>query len=644
MKHILILILSLASFAGYSQTVGQFRYDTTKFLKIGGRNHVMIENLIQTSDSTVKPLVVGADGVIKRNSYWPGGSGGGSGSIEYILQGYGIKIDSTGRLYTINIDSAEIENIIAGGDTTIFETVLDSTGQANNRILFSRNRKISSSPRLLVDSANSKIVINNTNSSAGGAATKLFVGGNAIITGQATVQSIPTSNDTSTYKMMVVGTDGVLRKRTYYPPDTYYPSLNLASNYILALNDTTIYLDSSLVVTSVVGLTDSTFRVTKGDGTTNDVQIKGGANTGGTGGTPAGSNGEIQFNNSGAFGATPDLHWDNTNDRLGIGINSPLHAIDIYKNSNSMQRVFTKNANSGSSAGMLYDVRNDIGGSAQLGVFSSTYSSGDASEGAKSAFVSAYLAPLHFAISPGYKFKWFQGGLHRMSLFTNGSLGIGTDVDSSALLVVNGQILASTSATVAPLILRNPSSTSYTSFRLYNDQNSGARALQAGYSGSAYSGSIIDGAPAGEVGYISTGAYPLVFGTDFITRLAISSAGAIRFNAYTAGTITADGSGNLTSSSDRRIKNSIKPFKAGLAEILRLRPSTFIYNADSTNTVMHGFIAQDVQKVIPGAVHAAKNGTLSLETNAIIAALVTGMQEQQEQIEELKAEIKSLKK
>lgn len=215
MKHILILILSFASFAGYSQTVGQFRYDTTKFLKVGGRNHVMIENLIQTSDSTVKPLVVGADGVIKRNSYWPGGSGGGSGSIEYILQGYGIKIDSTGRLYTVSVDTAEINNIIAG-DTTIFETTLDSTGQPNNRILFSRNRKISSSPRILIDSANSRVIINNANVSAGGANNKLFVGGQATVTGNMIVQSVPLSNDSTTYKPMVIGADGVLRKAGYW--------------------------------------------------------------------------------------------------------------------------------------------------------------------------------------------------------------------------------------------------------------------------------------------------------------------------------------------------------------------------------------------------------------------------------------------
>lgn len=43
----------------------------------------------------------------------------------------------------------------------------------------------------------------------------------------------------------------------------------------------------------------------------------------GGGGTPGGSSGQIQFNNSGAFGGASQLYWDSTNSRLGLFTSSP---------------------------------------------------------------------------------------------------------------------------------------------------------------------------------------------------------------------------------------------------------------------------------------------------------------------------------
>ncbi|MDD2758614.1 MAG: tail fiber domain-containing protein [Patescibacteria group bacterium] len=45
--------------------------------------------------------------------------------------------------------------------------------------------------------------------------------------------------------------------------------------------------------------------------------------------SPAGSTGEIQFNNSGVFGATSALYWDNSNYRLGIGTTTPQEKLDV---------------------------------------------------------------------------------------------------------------------------------------------------------------------------------------------------------------------------------------------------------------------------------------------------------------------------
>lgn len=53
---------------------------------------------------------------------------------------------------------------------------------------------------------------------------------------------------------------------------------------------------------------------------------------GGGGGTPAGSTGQAQFNNAGAFGADSSFFWDNTNKRLGVDTSSPQRALHVNGN------------------------------------------------------------------------------------------------------------------------------------------------------------------------------------------------------------------------------------------------------------------------------------------------------------------------
>ena len=49
----------------------------------------------------------------------------------------------------------------------------------------------------------------------------------------------------------------------------------------------------------------------------------------GTSGTPAGSDGQIQYNNGGVFGGDSDLFWDDTNKRLGIKQSSPQNGLSL---------------------------------------------------------------------------------------------------------------------------------------------------------------------------------------------------------------------------------------------------------------------------------------------------------------------------
>ncbi|MCK5742394.1 MAG: hypothetical protein KAH48_09270, partial [Chlorobi bacterium] len=45
--------------------------------------------------------------------------------------------------------------------------------------------------------------------------------------------------------------------------------------------------------------------------------------------TPGGNSGQMQYNDAGAFGASSNLVWDNTNVRLGVGNSSPVDRIDL---------------------------------------------------------------------------------------------------------------------------------------------------------------------------------------------------------------------------------------------------------------------------------------------------------------------------
>ncbi|MFG1503883.1 tail fiber domain-containing protein [Halobacteriovorax sp. ZH5_bin.2] len=64
----------------------------------------------------------------------------------------------------------------------------------------------------------------------------------------------------------------------------------------------------------------------------------------------------------------------------------------------------------------------------------------------------------------------------------------------------------------------------------------------------------------------------------------------------------AGGSATFTCSSDRRLKHDIEDFKDGIDVIMKLRPRTYVWNADESEKIHYGFIAQEVQEAIPHAV------------------------------------------
>ena len=124
--------------------------------------------------------------------------------------------------------------------------------------------------------------------------------------------------------------------------------------------------------------------------------------------------------------------------------------------------------------------------------------------------------------------------------------------------------------------------------------------------------------------------------TNLSANGTLSVTGAATFASLGTGTVYSNG-GTLTNTnpSDRRLKQNITPITYGLNEVLQLNPVSFDWKNDNNKNKQFGFIAQEVQEVMPEAV--IQGEYLGLEKDAIYTALVNAIKEQQAQIEELKS-------
>ena len=100
------------------------------------------------------------------------------------------------------------------------------------------------------------------------------------------------------------------------------------------------------------------------------------------------------------------------------------------------------------------------------------------------------------------------------------------------------------------------------------------------------------------------------------------------------------------SGSDKRIKKNIVTTKYGLNTIMKMHPVDYDLKLNDKKQV--GFIAQEVKELVPELVDGfegdvSKGEILSLNYNGITPILTKAIQEQQKEIDSLKAEIETLK-
>jgi hypothetical protein len=98
-------------------------------------------------------------------------------------------------------------------------------------------------------------------------------------------------------------------------------------------------------------------------------------------------------------------------------------------------------------------------------------------------------------------------------------------------------------------------------------------------------------------------------GSEFQTRTFIAAIRGVTTGIADAVNVVIDSNGQLgTASSSRRFKKEIKPMDQTSEAILALKPVTFHYKSDTTDTPQFGLIAEEVAKVNPDLVVRDKDG------------------------------------
>jgi hypothetical protein len=121
------------------------------------------------------------------------------------------------------------------------------------------------------------------------------------------------------------------------------------------------------------------------------------------------------------------------------------------------------------------------------------------------------------------------------------------------------------------------------------------------------------------------------------------------YDTVNRGTISTNGSTvSYNTSSDYRLKHDIAPMQNALATVAQLKPVTYKWNAD--NSESQGFIAHELQAVVPDCVTGEKDAVdadgnpvyQGIDTSFLVATLTAGLQEAVAMIEELKAKVAAL--
>lgn len=365
-------------------------------------------------------------------------------------------------------------------------------------------------------------------------------------------------------------------------------------------------------------------------------------NASGGGGSPGGSNTQVQFNNSGAFGGSANLTFDGTGITTGnVNVtSSTAPTTGIYQRTTASSGLTLQNASaSGASetAMQVYYGKGNLAASTNS-VSNNNYQffsfgAGTAPDLTMGTGAALYTFNSHGFLHSDVPFimKIAAGSRGDNASYTvpekNGHLFIDMGASSGGnasnhrngiLVEVPRQGLGGADIHGIKVHNRNFGSPTKSFWALLrpDDPNGGGQPYgfyaqidtsNTPYDNSAPVGLVIDNATVDNYTKANGGAQLAIF---LDRRSGSTTRTAIQFSRNSQGNVvgtiqTTNSATSYNTSSDYRLKENIAPLTGALEKVLRLKPCTYTWKVDGS--AGEGFIAHELQEVIPQAVTGEKD-------------------------------------
>ena len=346
----------------------------------------------------------------------------------------------------------------------------------------------------------------------------------------------------------------------------------------------------------------------------------------------------------------------NSSENIGIKTNNPRVTLDVSANDAIIVPVGTTSqrpnydANAPNSNGIVGAIRYNIE-TDQFEGFGTPYTVGNALTGGywgslggvKDIDGDTYITAQESSIDDDV-LRFVNDGSTNMIIDASGRVGIGTDVslnllDASASLHVFGNSRIEGSLYLGTKYPEG--GTDSTDFaKIHMDINGGTNLVIE--SGDDANDNIIFKTQDTELMRISGNGNIGVGTTEPNAKLDVN--GSFNCSSMTAGTITCNtvNANTFNATSDVRFKSNITPIDNSLEKISQLQGVTYIMNKDKKQI---GFIAQDVEKIIPEVVFTdnSEEQYKSISYGNITALIVEALKELKDENNKLKQELHILK-